>query len=910
MGRQPVSEPLQTGIKAIDAMTPIGRGQRELIIGDRKTGKTTVAIDTILNQRGLGVKCIYVAIGQKGSTVAQTVETLRQHGAMEYTVVVAAAGLRPGAVQVPRPLRRLRHGPALDGERRARPHRLRRPVEAGRGLPPAVAAAAPPAGPRGVPRRRLLPPQPPARAGRQAVATRTAPARSPPCRSSRPRPATSSAYIPTNVISITDGQIYLQDDLFKSGVRPAVDVGISVSRVGGAAQIKAMKRVAGTLKLDLAQFRELEAFATFGSELDAVSKAQLERGYRLVELLKQPLNSPMPVEEQVVSIFAGTNGLPRRPARRRRAPLRGRAARVLPHARTGDLLDQHPHRRRRVPDGLRRRRSPTFKERFVAAGGAAAPRPIPPATDAEGVGDADVATRPWRRSRRLAWPVVRSASCGDASAASRRRRRSRRAMELIAASRIVQGPAARPCRRALQRPDHRGREGPRRRRRRRPEPAARSPGREIRAGVPRRDRRRPRPVRRLQRRRVIRAAEGEIKADVAAGTRLLDHRRSAARPRATSASAATSIDAVVHRLHRRRPPTRTPAQIGQHVVDLFYAGEVDRVELVYTRFVSAGFQEVVLRPLVPLERETARRAATARPARPTAPAADYEFEPRPGDDPRRAAAALRRGPHLRRPAQRRGLASTPFRQRAMKAATDNAEELIKNLSRIMNRARQDSITTEIMEIVSGAEALGCRQERRPRPTVDLARSLDGRRSAMHHDHDRSHAPSSRTAGSSPSPARSIDVEFPRGSLPELNTALEFTVEVDGTRRIGARRGRPAARRQPGARHLHEADRRPDARHAGAQHRPRHPGAGRRQVARPRVERVGRRARRRHRRSFADIERWDIHRDAPPFDALEPSQAACSRPASRSSTCSPRTWPAARSACSAAPAWARPCSSPR
>ena len=169
MGRKPVHEPLQTGIKAIDAMTPIGRGQRELIIGDRKTGKTTVAIDTIINQKGLGVKCVYVAIGQKASTVAQTVATLEQHGAMDYTVVVVAAGVGPGAVQVPRPLRRLRHGPALDGERRARPGRLRRPVQAGRGLPPGVAAAAPPAGPRGVPRRRLLPPQPPARAGRQAV---------------------------------------------------------------------------------------------------------------------------------------------------------------------------------------------------------------------------------------------------------------------------------------------------------------------------------------------------------------------------------------------------------------------------------------------------------------------------------------------------------------------------------------------------------------------------------------------------------------------------------------------------------------------------------------------------------------------------------------------------------------------
>ena len=167
--RQPVKEPLQTGIKAIDAMTPIGRGQRELIIGDRKTGKTTVAIDTILNQKGLGVKCIYVAIGQKGSSVAQTVATLAAHDAMDYTVVVSRAGIGARPVQVHRPLLRVRHGPALDGERRARPHRLRRPVEAGRGVPADVAAAAPSTGPRGVPGRRLLPPQPAPRARRQAL---------------------------------------------------------------------------------------------------------------------------------------------------------------------------------------------------------------------------------------------------------------------------------------------------------------------------------------------------------------------------------------------------------------------------------------------------------------------------------------------------------------------------------------------------------------------------------------------------------------------------------------------------------------------------------------------------------------------------------------------------------------------
>ena len=307
MGRKPVHEPLQTGIKAIDAMIPIGRGQRELIIGDRKTGKTTIAIDTIINQRGLGVKCIYVAIGQKGSTIAQTVEVLRQYGALEYTVVVAAPASNPAPFKYLAPyagcaigqqwMENGEHALVVydDLSKQAEAYRqiallLRRPP--GREAYPGdvfylhsrlLERAAKLSDERGAGSLTALP----------VIETKA---------------GDVSAYIPTNVISITDGQVYLQDNLFKSGVRPAVDVGISVSRVGGAAQIKAMKSVSGTLKLDLAQFRELEAFATFGSELDAISKAQLERGYRLVELLKQPLNSPMPVEEQVVSIFAGTKG--------------------------------------------------------------------------------------------------------------------------------------------------------------------------------------------------------------------------------------------------------------------------------------------------------------------------------------------------------------------------------------------------------------------------------------------------------------------------------------------------------------------------------------------------------------------------------------------------------------------------
>ena len=281
IGRKPVHEPLQTGIKSIDAMTPIGSGQRELIIGDRKTGKTTIAIDTIINQKGIGVKCIYVAVGQKGSTIAQTVETLRKYGAMEYTVVVAAPASDPAPFKYLAPyagcaigqqwMETSEHALIVydDLSKQAEAYRqisllLRRPP--GREAYPGdvfylhsrlLERAAKLSDERGAGSLTALP----------VIETKA---------------GDVSAYIPTNVISITDGQVYLQDNLFKSGVRPAVDVGISVSRVGGAAQIKAMKSVSGTLKLDLAQFRELEAFATFGSELDAISKAQLERGYRLV----------------------------------------------------------------------------------------------------------------------------------------------------------------------------------------------------------------------------------------------------------------------------------------------------------------------------------------------------------------------------------------------------------------------------------------------------------------------------------------------------------------------------------------------------------------------------------------------------------------------------------------------------
>ena len=306
-GRKPVHEPMQTGIKAIDSLIPIGRGQRELIIGDRKTGKTTIAVDTIINQKGLGVKCIYVAIGQKASTVAQTVATLEEFGALDYTVVVVAPASDPAPFKYLAPFAGCAIGQQWmdNGEHALVVYDdLSKQAEAYRQM--ALLLRRPP-GREAYPgdvfylHSRLL-----ERAAKLSDDLGAGSLTALPVIETKAGDV--SAYIPTNVISITDGQIFLQDDLFKSGIRPAVDVGISVSRVGSAAQIKAMKTAVGTLKSDLQQFRELESFAAFGSDLDAVSQAQLDRGYRLTELLKQGINSPMKVEEQVVSLFAGTRG--------------------------------------------------------------------------------------------------------------------------------------------------------------------------------------------------------------------------------------------------------------------------------------------------------------------------------------------------------------------------------------------------------------------------------------------------------------------------------------------------------------------------------------------------------------------------------------------------------------------------
>jgi len=305
--RQSVGEPLQTGLKAIDAMIPIGRGQRELIIGDRQTGKTAIAIDTIINQKGLNVFCIYVAVGQKRSTVARVVKVLEDAGAMEYTIVVSATASDAAPLQFFAPYAGVAMGEFFrdngkhalivydDLSKHAVAYRqlsllLRRPP--GREAFPGDVFFL---------HSRLL-----ERAAKLSEENGSGSLTALPIIETQAGDV--SAYIPTNVISITDGQIYLASDLFYSGIRPAINVGLSVSRVGGAAQIKTMKQVAGTLRLDLAQYREMAAFAQFGSELDKATQAQLARGARMVELLKQEQYKPMPVADQVLSIYAGVNG--------------------------------------------------------------------------------------------------------------------------------------------------------------------------------------------------------------------------------------------------------------------------------------------------------------------------------------------------------------------------------------------------------------------------------------------------------------------------------------------------------------------------------------------------------------------------------------------------------------------------
>jgi F-type H+-transporting ATPase subunit alpha len=373
LDRQPVREPLQTGIKAIDAMIPIGRGQRELIIGDRQTGKTAVILDTIINQKGGDVICIYCGIGQKRSTIAQVVKTLTDAGAMDYTIIVASSAAEPASLQYIAPYAACAMGEYFrDSKRHAITFYddLSKHAQAYREI--SLLLRRPP-GREAFPgdvfylHSRLL-----ERAAKLNDKLGAGSLTSLPVIETQAGDV--SAYIPTNVISITDGQIYLEADLFNAGIRPAINVGISVSRVGGNAQIKAMRQVAGTLRLDMAQFRELAAFAQFGADqLDKVTQGQLARGQRLTEILKQDQYVPLPVEKQVLSIYVATSGsvdnIPVPEVRRFEKEF-------LQYVETSyPLILKNIAEKKALDDGIRaeiKKAVDSFKERFTAAVGAAA----------------------------------------------------------------------------------------------------------------------------------------------------------------------------------------------------------------------------------------------------------------------------------------------------------------------------------------------------------------------------------------------------------------------------------------------------------------------------------------------------------------------------------------------------------
>ena len=651
VGRQPVHEPMQTGIKSIDAMTPIGRGQRQLVIGDRKTGKTTVCIDTILNQKGQDVKCIYVAIGQKASTVSQTVNTLREYGALDYTVVVVASAGDPAPFKYLAPYAGCAMGQhwmdngeaALivydDLSKQAEAYRqmsllLRRPP--GREAYPGDVFYL---------HSRLL-----ERAAKLSDELGAGSLTALPVIETKAGDV--SAYIPTNVISITDGQVYLQDDLFKSGVRPAVDVGISVSRVGGAAQTKAMKSVAGTLKLDLAQFRELEAFATFGSELDKISAAQLERGYRLTELLKQNLNSPMADERAGRGHRRRHRRLPRRHPRRRRQALRGRPARLPARSpQRPARLDPH-HRqdaRRRGARGRHRRLQGRVRPLRGRRHHRRRPTTSRSATPSSSRVQADV---PPARGRDRPHRDRGVAMAGGQERILRRRIKSvestkkiTRAMELISATRVVKAQdraaAARPYSEQITSvildlvqagaaKDH---------------PLLRdNPDANIAAVVVVTS---DRGLCGGYNSTVIRMAEREIKAHQDAGRdyslivvgtkgeqyfRFRNYRIDATFPGVTD-----------------QPTYEDARRVAAAVRERFETGTLASVDLAYTRYINSGTQEAVVRRFLPLEVEADEAGAADRPVgRPRVRAVAVGH-------PRRDPAPLRRVPHLLGPARRLGL---------------------------------------------------------------------------------------------------------------------------------------------------------------------------------------------------------------------------------------------------------------
>ena len=719
MSRQPVKEPLQTGIKAIDSMTAIGRGQRELIIGDRKTGKTTVAIDTILNQRAnwesgdpaKQVRCIYVAIGQKGSTIAAVKGTLEENGAMEYTTIVAAPASDPAGFKYLAPYT----GSAIgqhwmyggkhvlivfdDLSKQAEAYRavsllLRRPP--GREAYPGDVFYL---------HSRLL-----ERCAKLSDEMGGGSMTGLPIIETKANDI--SAFIPTNVISITDGQIFLEADLFNQGVRPAINVGTSVSRVGGAAQVKPMKKVAGRLRLDLAQFRELEAFSAFASDLDKASRDQLERGGRLVELLKQSNYSPYPVEEQVVSVWMGTEGKIDDIAVGDVRRFEEQFLQYLRHAHQGVLAGD---RGRRL--GRRHRRLPRRGHCPLQADLSRQGR-VNPSERGRGGGHGGGRRVPREDHARPAYAAEEAVGMAGQVRILRRRIRTTRstkkitkAMELVATSRIAKAQArvaaSRPYAVAITNVmtalasnaniDH---------------PLLQP--REVvrRAGV-----------------LVITSDRGLCGGYNANAIRTAEQLISRLREDGKQVTLyVVGRKGVTYYRFRNRPieaswtgfseqPTFADArEIGQTLIEAFVAGAddvddeeggshggadetlgVDELHLVHTQFRSLMTQTPVANFLAPLHVEEAEEEVAG-------PLPAYEFEP---DPDALLDALLPKYINTRIYAALIDAAASESaaRRKAMKSATDNAEEMIGKLTREMNSARQAAITQEISEIVGGANAL-------------------------------------------------------------------------------------------------------------------------------------------------------------------------------------------------------------
>ncbi len=668
--RQPVSEPLQTGIKAIDGMIPIGRGQRELIIGDRGTGKTAVAIDTIINQKGTGVICIYCAIGQKASTVAQVVQKLRENGAMEHTIVVAANAAEAAPIKYIAPYAACAMGEFFCYSERAALcvyDDLSKQADAYRQMSLLIRR---PPGREAFPgdvfylHSRLL-----ERSVKLSDALGGGSLTALPIIETQAGDV--SAYIPTNVISITDGQIFLESSLFFAGTRPAINVGISVSRVGSNAQLKSMKKVAGRLKLDLAQYREVEAFAQFGSDLDAATQQQLSRGARMVATLNQPQYAPWPVEEQVVALWVALNGyldeIPVAQVSRfhdeLRTSLRAEQKALAAIRDSGDLSDET------VADAQEGRRG-------VRAGlrGSRGDRP-------GGLG----VVASWQASRTSSGGSVRPQHAQDHEGARAR-------LGLQAAARAAAHRGAAPVRRSNARPDDRG--GLAR------EPARAAAARAARARARRHHRadRRPRSGRARSTARSCagrcrsapstrRRARGRLPAGRPQGP------RHAALPRSRRAD-------LVDAASPTGRPTPTPRRSRMSRPRPSCDGELDLVVLVYNRFVTALQQHVDDVELLPVpEGELAGMDARER-----AQEGEMLFEP----DAEEMIGELLVS-SLEVTVYRALLESTASehgaRMTAMRNASENATDLISAYTLAMNRARQAEITQEILEVVAGADAL-------------------------------------------------------------------------------------------------------------------------------------------------------------------------------------------------------------